>query len=113
MPKFNFKIDEIALVLIVAFVAMAVGISDKTSKPEMGAEKITEIILDDHEISFANDGVIDENKLRQVQNMDYKEFKNHLNARNDFCIYIEGVNGNIILAKGSSKLSKDQLRCRE
>ena len=113
MPKFNFKIDEIALVLIVAFVAMVVGISDKMNKPEMEAGKIAEIILDNHAISFANNGVIDENKLRQVQNMDYKEFKNHLNAKNDFCIYIEGVNGNIILAKGSSKLSKDRLHCRE
>ena len=113
MPKSNFKIDEITFVLIVAFIAMIVGIYNKTSKPEMEAGKITEVILDNHAISFASNGVIDENKLSQIRNMDYKEFKSYLNAKNDFCIYIEDGNGNIILAKGSSKLGNEGMHCRE
>ncbi len=103
----NFKIDEIALVLIVAIIAIIFSISNKSNEPsKMEAERITAMLLDDHGISFASGGVIDENKLKGIQNMDYLDFKNSLKAKNDFCIYIEDENGNIILAKGSSKLGE-------
>src|SRR3990167_5033335 len=113
MAKPNFRIDEITLVLIVALIAMIVGIYNKTAKVEMEAGKITEVILDNHAISFANNGIIDENKLNQIQNMDYNQFKNYLKVKNDFCIYIEDGNGRILLAKVSPKLEKDGLPCSE
>ena len=114
MLKPKFKIDEIMLVFIVAVLAMVVGIYHKANEPAgMDAEKITGLILDSHDISFATNGVIDENKLRKIQLMDYKDFKNSLNAKNDFCIYIEDGDGNIILSKGFSELSKDGIYCRE
>ena len=117
MPKPKFKIDEMTLLLIVAVIIMVVSVYDKMNKPvnepKMEAEKITEIILDNHGMSFASGGVIDENKLREIQDMNYEDFKKSINAKNDFCIYIEDGNGNLILAKGSSKLNKDGLSCRE
>jgi hypothetical protein len=115
--KSNLKIDEITLVLIVAVLAMAVSVYDKMSKSgneqKTEAEKITEILLDEHSMSFANNGIVDENKLKEIQTMNYNDFKNSLKVKNDFCIYIEDKKGNIVLAKGSSKLGKDGLRCRE
>ena len=114
MQKSNFKIDEITLVLIVAVIAIFASIYGKLNKPPgMEAEKITEMILDNHHVSFATNGVIDENKLKEIKNMNYNDFKKSLNAQNDFCIYIEDENGNILLAKGSSKLNGDGLYCRE
>ena len=114
MPKFNFKIDEILLVFIVAIISIVVVVFDKLNEPaEMEAEKITEMILNEHDISFANNGIVDENKLKEIQNMDYKDFKNSLKAKNDFCVYIEDENGNLLLAKGSSKLNGDGLNCEE
>lgn len=112
--KSNFKIDEIMLVLIVALIAMIVSLNNKFDKPsEMEAEKITEIILDNHGMSFASGGVIDESKLNEIKNINYDDFKKSLNAKNDFCVYIEDGNGNVILVKGSSKLNRDGLYCRE
>ena len=114
MPKPNSKIDELMLVLIVAVIVMIAFSYNKTNASKGNeAEKITEIISDNHGLSFANNGVIDESKLKEIQNMDYKEFKKSLNVKNDFCIYIEDGNGNIILSKGSSKLNKDGIYCRE
>lgn len=114
MPKFNFKIDETVLVLIVVIVAMIVSIYGKLNKPaEIDAEIITNMILDDHPTSFANNGVVDENKLEKIKNMGYEDFKKSLNAKNDFCVYIEDGNGEIILSKGSSKLRKDGINCQE
>ena len=112
--KPNFKIDEITLVLVVALMAVLISIYGKDNEPRvMDAEKITETILDDHALSFANNGIVDNDKLKEIQSMNYRDFKSSLKVKNDFCIYLEDENGNIILAKGSSKLSKDGLVCRE
>ena len=110
--KPNFKIDELTIVLAVALIAIAVSIYESNRKvAPIEAEKITGLILDSHEISFASGGVIDQNKLKQVQNMDYKELKNYLNAKQDFCMYLEDENGTILLSKGSPKLSEGGKAC--
>lgn len=114
MPKFNFKIDEMMLVMIVAFVTMIVVVYDKINEPpNMEAEKITEMILDEHSISFVSNSIVNESKLKKIQDMSYDDFRKSLNAKNDFCVYIEDEKGNIILAKGSNKLSRDGIVCRE
>jgi len=113
MSKSEFKIDELALVLIVAVMAMIAGIYNKINETSvMEAEKIAETLLDDHPASFANNGIIDENKLNEIQDMDYKEFKAFIKAKNDFCIYIEDENGRIITAKGADKFNEDGMACR-
>jgi len=106
--KLNLKIDEITLVLIVTIISIIVVVYDKINEPiRMEAEKITEMILNEHDISFANNGVVDESRLEKIRNMDYNDFKKSLDAKNDFCVYMEDGNGNIILAKGT-----DRLDCR-
>jgi len=113
----KFKIDEITLILIVALLAMIVSINNELDndiyEPEAEVEKITAMILDDHELSFANDGVIDDNKLSEIQSMDYNDLKKLLKAKNDFCIYIEDEDGNIILSKGPDKLTANDIHCIE
>ena len=112
--KPNFKIDEITLVLIVAVIAIIVSIYDKNAQPnQIEAEKITGLILGNREASFASNGIVDAIKLKEIQNMDYNKLKIYFNARKDFCMYIEDGDGNVILAKGSSKLSKDGINCKE
>ena len=114
MTKPNFKIDEITLILIVAVLAIVVSFYDNTNNPGgIEAEKITSLVLDDHDFSLASNGTIDIDKLKQMQSMDYSKLKNFLKAKKDFCIYIEDGNGNLLLAKGYSKLSEDGLYCKE
>ena len=100
------------LVFIVAVIAIIAVIYNKIGT-DMDAEKITDMILDNHGASFANNGVIDENKLKEIQKMDYDELKDSINAKNDFCVYIEDENGGILLSKGSQKLNGDGTPCRE
>ncbi len=111
--RYSLKINTTALVLVVALLLIVFNIYSRPNKPAIEAKKITEAILDDNPISFATDGLVDENKLKKVKNMDYNEFKNHLNAKNDFCVYIEDEKGNILLSKGSSKLNSDGVFCKE
>lgn len=111
MPK-SIKIDEIMLVLVVALIAIAVGVYEKISgAAEIKAEELTAMILKGG--SFANNGTVDENRLREIQGMAYDDLKSSLGVKNDFCVYIEDGNGNIILAKGSSRLNNDGVVCKE
>ena len=103
------KIDELTIVLIVAIIALIVGINDKMDEiKRIEAEKLTETLLSNNEISFVNNGIIDEYKLKEIEKMSYNDLKNALNIKNDFCIYIEDENGNVILSKGSPSLSQDR-----
>ena len=114
MPKSKFKIDEITLILIVAIIAIFVSIYHKSSQsPVMEAKKITEVLTDDHGISFASNGIVDANKLEKIKNMDYTDLKSSMNMKNDFCFYIEDEKGDVILAKGSSKLDAEGIGCKE
>ena len=113
--KPKFQINDLTLILIVAFLAIIVSIYEKNfgtrgSEPQVPeAEKITGMILGPQGISLATNGIIDENKLRMLQNMNYDELKKSVNAQNDFCIYVKDGFGNVILAKGAPKLNKDGL----
>lgn len=112
--KFKFKIDEMILVLVVASLAFIVSVYEKSNdSKKIDAKEITEIILDDHFMSFVINGVVDEGKLKEIQQMDYVTLKSRLNAKNDFCVYMEDSNGNVIIAKGSSKLSSEISHCKE
>lgn len=112
MQKSKFKVDELTLVLIVALIAIIVAINNKSSEPGMEAKRIADAIMDDHGISFASNGIVDENRLEEVRSMGYRDLKGSLKARNDFCVYLEDEDGSIILAKGSSKLDGEGLGCR-
>lgn len=117
MPKSNYKPDKFTLSLVLIFIALVASVYlggvSKSKNQKMEAEKITEIILDNHRISFASNGIIDEKKLREVQEMSYESFKKSLQASKDFCILIEDEKGNILLSKGSSKLNNNGIYCRE
>ncbi len=105
------KFNEFYLVLAVALLIIAVHYFIKSPSSE-NAEKITEMIIHNSKISFASNGIIDNEKLEHIRNMDYYELKKDLNANSDFCIYIEEGNGNIILAKSSENLQKEEASCR-
>jgi len=107
MRKLNFKIGKINLLLIAGLLAVIAAIYAELNKPAMEAEIITSMILDDHKASFANNGIVDQTKLEKIRNMDYEDFKKSINAKNDFCVYMEDEKGNVILRKGS-----DRLDCR-
>lgn len=99
--KFNKKIYLVSIILI----ALILILFRKTPNPStQAAEKIAEIVLDDHPFSIATNGVVNESKLKEFRNMDYEELKKSMNAKGDFCIYIEDIDGNLILEKGSSEL---------
>ena len=110
--KPRFRIDEIGLVFIVAIIIIAITISQKAN-PGNDAGNTMKIILDGDLAVLGRNGVINQAELEKIQGMNYEQLKKYLNMKNDFCLYIEDENGNIILAKGSAKLSRDGIYCKE
>ena len=107
------RIDGINILAVIGALAVTASIYSELNKPKLEAEMITNIILDNHKASFANNGIVDETKMEKIRDMDYEDLKKSLNAKNDFCVYIEDENGKMILAKGSSKLNGDGIYCEE
>ena len=66
MAKPNFKIDEIALIFIVAVIALIVSVYDRANQNKIiEPEKLIQMIVD-NDINLANNGVINENKLNEI-----------------------------------------------
>ena len=100
------KYREFYIPLAFILAALIVALLIKSNKPERSdAEKITETFL-------SNGKVIDGQKLQKIQKMDYSEIKKSINAKDDFCMYLEDDKGNVILAKGSSSLAEDGINCK-
>jgi len=103
------QIDVLWLVLIVMgliiFISMFTQESDLEGAEnlKMEAENILNKLTADGEYSFAQDDVIHEERLEKILNMAYSEFKNNLNVKNDFCIYFEDEDGNLVEVKDGVK----------
>ena len=111
-PKTKRKSD-VAFFIIVALAIIAIMLYNKTKQiKNIDAEQVAALLLDHHPLSFAKNGIIEENALKGIQEMEYEELKSSLNIKKDFCVYVEDSKGNVLIAKGSSKLSKDGLYCK-
>jgi len=47
-------------------------------------------------LAFIIDGKVDKNKMKGVSDMGYESLKSKLGVRNDFCIFFEDKDGNLI-----------------
>ena len=125
MGKNNIKkkknAGELWLVLAVAiFIAV---FSMLTPQSDEGLQEEAEIILDEltngDEHTFAVNDVFQEEILAKISGMSYKELKDSLNIENDFCIYFEDEDGNLVEVKdglrsvGSDAIFIDGRPCGE
>lgn len=108
---FNFDKAIALLVIIALFVIIksaftppeAINLLEQT---KINLEEEAEIIMDKltngKEIKLLNSNVLVEEEVNKLNQMDYKEVKNMLGVKNDFCIYFEDITGNVIRIDGIS-----------
>jgi hypothetical protein len=105
------KIDELWLLLIVMFFIIFVSVLTQKNELQEEAETILDELMDDKEHSFAQNNIIHEGKLEKVSGMSYRELKNSLNVKNDFCVYFEDENGNLVEVKdGIRSIGSDVIK---
>ncbi len=108
---FNFN-KAIALLLILAlFIILKTAFTSQKTQLTEEAEIVLNTLTDGNaEISLVDSNGLVENKVRDLDNMDYDEIKNIIGIKNDFCIFFEDTTGNIIkiddinLGIGSNKI---------
>lgn len=105
---FNFNNAIILLVILVLFsILKAVFIpsvslleevkSDLTEEAEIVLNKLTDGSV---EVSLLSSDELIEEKIENLNNMDYEEVKSILGINNDFCIFIEDTSGGVIEING-------------
>ncbi len=89
-------IDELWMVLIVAVLIIFISALVKENDLDKEAEAILNGLTNSNEDSLAPDNVVREERLEKISGMSYSELKSSLNVENEFCIYFEDENGNLI-----------------
>jgi len=92
--------------------------SDKTGELEEDASRVLENIVSEGSGIGIIDGInVDETKLQELLGEDYNEIKKKIRVQNDFCIFLEDENGDIIYISpgqpglGSGKIKISGERC--
>lgn len=57
---------------------------------------ISQVSSDESPVKVVDGNELNASKISQLRNMSYDELKRSLRAENDFCIYFEDENGNIV-----------------
>ncbi len=112
------SIDLILAVLV--FVSLIVGFfyvisifsqNDSARDTETDTQKIPPALQSNSsKFAFIDGNQIDTEKLVAFSRQDYKELQNSLGLINDFCIYLEDENGNIIPIDGMAGIGSDKVR---
>jgi Na+/phosphate symporter len=101
---FNFHNAIILLAILILFVILKTvfippsGLleeakSDLTEEAEIVLDKLTD---DSVEVALLNANELIEERIENLDSMDYEEVKNILGVDSDFCIFIEDTNGDIV-----------------
>ena len=95
-----------ALVLILILSVFAAIYSSFNYKADYSINEADVVIAKltdgDEEISLLNYNEVDDEKVKMLDEMDYKAVKEMLGVKNDFCVYFEDINGNLAKIDGLS-----------
>ena len=102
MEWFNFDKAMLLLLIISLFVIIKTAFM-----PNAELAKEAEIVLDKltngyDDISLLNSNGLVAERVVKLEQMDYKEVKNMLGVKNDFCIYFEDTSGDVMSIGGIS-----------
>ena len=92
----------LAIVIFITTIFLFFVFLNPTQKSDVGELRDeASIVLKDIESAGSDLGIVDgaiinETKLQELLGKDYQEIKKSLRIKNDFCIYFEDENGNII-----------------
>ena|SRR3989338_5810362 len=98
----NFDKAMLLLLIISLFVIIKTAfMPDEDTKLAKEAEIILDKLTNRHdEISLTALDELVEEKVVNLDQMDYNEVKSMLGVKNDFCIYFEDISGNVIRIDG-------------
>ena len=113
--NFNKAIIFLLILAIYAIIRSTISPADLTKE----AKIVLDILTDENTaISLLEANVLIEDKIIELEQMDYGEIKNILGVQNDFCVFFEDISGNLVkiddigFGIGSSKIYINGQPCR-
>ena len=92
--------------------------SPKTDELQDDASIVLEsIVSEDSDIGILNGAEVNETKLEELLGMEYSEIKKKMRVENEFCIFLEDEEGNVIYITqdqpgiGSDEISVSEVPC--
>lgn len=113
----------IAIVVFIGtiFVFYSVIEGKQDSKPEELKDDasivLKNVVSEDPDVGIMDGSVVNETKLQQLLGKDYATIKERIRVENDFCIFLEDENGDIIYISpgqpgiGSNKIKISDVPC--
>jgi len=105
-------------IIFLFFSLFSAGSGTKEKELQEDASKVIgDIYSDDPVIGILDGNRINSTKLENILGMNYSDIKEQLKIRNDFCLYLEDENGNIIYLNythsgiGSSSINVSNVSC--
>lgn len=91
--------------MVLLFIVLTIGLLRAIITPETDLAEEAEIVLErltngDEEIRLLSSNTLLEEKVENLNQMDYDEVKAIFGVKSDFCIYFEDVTGNLIKIDG-------------
>ena len=124
MKSQAFSMDiMIALVIFIGSIFLAysfiTGNQDNkgTELKEDASIVLESLVSEDPDIGILNGIEVNETKLVELLGMEYSEIKERIRIKNDFCLFLEDENGNIIYIEtdkpgiGSGKIRISDIPC--
>lgn len=112
-PLFDFDRAMLLLLLISVFIVLKAMAIPTQSEADAALEKLAS----DDGIGIMDSNSIADNKVRMLDNMDYNELKQSLGIKDDFCLYFEDEEGNMVQVDhvssgiGHSKIHVNGMPC--
>lgn len=85
-------------IVIFVFVLVLVAFSSKKPLKELQSETVAlaTAVQHDPDYSLVEEGRVDKERFAALASMNYTELKKKLGLKNDFCIYIEDAEGDLL-----------------
>jgi len=85
------------LFILSVFIIIKAALTSENTFLEKEANIVMEKLTNNKEgISLLESNDLIEEKLKNLNEMDYGEVRNMLGVKNDFCIYLEDITGNVV-----------------
>jgi hypothetical protein len=92
-------------IVVFVFVVALIGFTSQQPLKELQSETVTlaTAVTRDPSFAFIKQGKVDKEKFAELAEMNYTELQRKIGVKNDFCIFIEDAEGNLIPVQFNGK----------
>lgn len=105
----------VVLFIVAFFIIYAIvsgntdGTEETESMSKQGEEILEKLLSEDSDLSVVSNGEINETKMENLLSQDYSDLKKEAGISDEFCVYLEDEDGNIIPIQSSAGIGWEEI----